>query len=105
MTALHGDDSRYIRDILDFFYGVSPEVVTDESAGLAAGLIYESVETSLVWDLVSDPPGFVPDSSWVFSDAVRSFWHQYGRDKIREAVRLAVAEKFQADFDGIHDKI
>jgi len=103
MTTLHGEDSRYISDILDFFFGASPEVITSEYASLASRLIYESVETSLAWDLVSDPPGFVPDSScdssWILSEAVRKFWHEYGREKIREAIRLAVAEKYQADFD------
>jgi hypothetical protein len=101
MTTLHSEDSRYIREILHFFFGASPEVITEEYAGLAARLIYESVETSLAWDLISDPPGFVPDSSWILSDAVRKFWHTYGREKIREAIRLAVAEKYQADFDRI----
>lgn len=101
MTTLHGEDSRYISDILDFFFGASPEVITSEYASLASRLIYESVETSLAWDLVSDPPGFVPDSSWILSEAVRKFWHEYGREKIREAIRLAVAEKYQADFDRI----
>ena len=99
MTTLHGEDSRYIGDILHFFFGVSPEVITDQGASLAARLIYEAVETSLSWDLVTDPPGFVPTTEWVLSDAVKSFWAQHGREKLREAIRLALAEKYQADFD------
>ena len=104
MTTLPDEDSRYISDILDFFFGEPPEIITGEYVKLAARLIYEAVETSLAWDLVSDPPGFVPDSRWVFSDAVRKFWNEYGRDKIREAIRLAVAEKYQADFDRLSER-